>query len=76
VRTVREPLNVIINWLVWLGITCHERCIAAAVGLPVSLRVVVPIPDQPARCASVRADCADTACGGAGRAGAGANGAV
>jgi len=44
VRTIREPLNVIINWPVWLGITCHERCIATAVGLPVSLRVVVPSP--------------------------------
>ena len=34
VRSVRAQHSVIINWLVWLGITRHERCIAAAVGCP------------------------------------------
>jgi hypothetical protein len=42
VRSVREQHGAVLNWLVWLAITCHERCIPAVVGLPVSARVVVP----------------------------------
>jgi hypothetical protein len=42
VRKVRERHSLIINWLVFLGITLHERCIAAAAGRPVSLRLVIP----------------------------------
>ena len=42
VRTVRERHSLIINWLVYLGITLHERCLAAAVGRPVSLRLAIP----------------------------------
>lgn len=42
VRRVRDQHCAIVNRLVWLAITCHERCLAAAVGLPVSVRVVVP----------------------------------
>jgi hypothetical protein len=41
-RTVRERHCLTINWLVFLGITLHEQCLGAAVGLPVSLRVVIP----------------------------------
>lgn len=47
-RTVRESHNAVINWLVWLGITRHERRIGAAAGSPISLRVVVPsLTSQP-----------------------------
>jgi hypoxanthine-guanine phosphoribosyltransferase len=42
VRTVRERHSLIINWLLYLGITLHERCIAAAARRPVSLRMVIP----------------------------------
>jgi hypothetical protein len=41
-RAVRERCSEIIKWLVLLGITHHERCIAAAVGSPVARRVVIP----------------------------------
>ena len=41
-RSVRESHSAVINSLVWLGITRHERCIAAAAGSPISLRVVIP----------------------------------
>jgi hypothetical protein len=41
-RRVRDPHRAIISSLLRLGITGHERCVAAAVGQPVSLRVVVP----------------------------------
>jgi hypothetical protein len=42
VRKVRERHSLIINWIVFLGITLHERCIATAAGRPVSLRLVIP----------------------------------
>jgi hypothetical protein len=42
VREVRQRHSVVIKWLVFLGIALHERCITAAAGLPVSLRVVIP----------------------------------
>jgi hypothetical protein len=42
VREVRERHSRIINWLVFLGITLHEPCIAAAAGRLVSLRLVIP----------------------------------
>jgi hypothetical protein len=42
VRDVREQHGHTINWLVLLGITLHERCIGAAAGLPVSLRLAIP----------------------------------
>jgi hypothetical protein len=41
-RKVRESHGALINWLVGLGITRHERCIGAAAGSPISLRVVIP----------------------------------
>jgi hypothetical protein len=41
-RPVRERYSLIVNWVLWLGITLHERCIAAAAGRPVSLRMVIP----------------------------------
>ena len=42
VRSVRQQHGVVVGSLVWLGITAHERCIAAVVGMEVSLRVVIP----------------------------------
>jgi hypothetical protein len=42
VRKMRESRSALINWLVGLGITRHERCIGAAAGSPISLRVVIP----------------------------------
>jgi hypothetical protein len=42
VRNVRDQHSLIINWLLFLGITLHEQCIATAAGLPVSLRLVIP----------------------------------
>lgn len=41
-RRVREHHSAVLDALVWLGITRHERCIAAVAGSPVALRVVVP----------------------------------
>ncbi|HZA08436.1 amidophosphoribosyltransferase [Mycobacterium sp.] len=41
-RKVREQHGLIINWLMFLAIASHERCFGAAVGLPVSLRLVIP----------------------------------
>ncbi|WP_375489197.1 amidophosphoribosyltransferase [uncultured Mycobacterium sp.] len=41
-RVVREQHSVIVKSVLSLGITLHERCIARAVGLPVSLRLVIP----------------------------------
>jgi hypothetical protein len=49
-RSVRERHGAVINWLVWLGITCHERCIGRAAGLAVSCRLVVPsLTSRPGR---------------------------
>jgi hypothetical protein len=42
VREVRERHSLIINWLLFLGITLHEPCIGAAAGQPVSVRLVIP----------------------------------
>jgi hypothetical protein len=42
VRKVREQHSLIINWLVFLGITLHERCIGTRAGMPVSLRLAIP----------------------------------
>jgi len=41
-RKVREPLTAVITWLLWLGLSGHERCVGAAAGMPVSARVVIP----------------------------------
>jgi hypothetical protein len=38
------------SWLVWLGITRHERCIGCAAGLAVSCRLVIPsLTSRPGR---------------------------
>jgi adenine/guanine phosphoribosyltransferase-like PRPP-binding protein len=42
VRTVRQQHSLIINWLLLLGISLHERCVGIAAGLPVSLRLAIP----------------------------------
>ena len=42
VRAVRKQRGLVVGSLLRLGITAHERCIAAVVGMPVSLRVVIP----------------------------------
>ena len=42
VRSVRLRHGLVIGSLLQLGITAHERCLVAVVGLPVSLRVAVP----------------------------------
>ena len=42
VRKAREQHALIINWLVYLAISEHERCIGAAAGLPVSVRLAIP----------------------------------
>ncbi len=41
-RTVREQHSLIINWLLYLAISVHERCVGAVAGMPVSLRVAIP----------------------------------
>jgi hypothetical protein len=41
-RSVRESHGAVINGLVRLGITRHERCIGCAVGLAVSCRLIIP----------------------------------
>lgn len=41
-RSIREQHSRVINQLLWLAITRHERCIGLAVGIPVSLRLVIP----------------------------------
>ena len=49
-HSVRERHGAVINWLVWLGITRHERCIGCAAGLAVSCRLVVPsLTSRPGR---------------------------
>ncbi|HME46546.1 amidophosphoribosyltransferase [Mycobacterium sp.] len=42
VRKVREQHTLILNWLLYLAISLHERCVAAVVGSPVSLRMTIP----------------------------------
>ncbi|ORA33193.1 hypothetical protein BST20_22940 [Mycobacterium branderi] len=42
VRAIREKHSVIVKRLLELGIALHERCIASAAGLAVSLRLVIP----------------------------------
>jgi hypothetical protein len=42
VRAVREQHSLIINWLLFLAISAHERCIGAVAGMPVSRRVAIP----------------------------------
>jgi len=42
VHKVRERHALIINWLLYLGIAEHERCIGVAAGMPVSRRVAIP----------------------------------
>jgi hypothetical protein len=50
VRSLRESRSAVINWLVWLGITRHERCIGCAAGLAVSCRLVIPsLTSRPGR---------------------------
>jgi hypothetical protein len=57
VRAVRERHRMIVNWLLWLGITLHERYIARAVGLPVSRRLVIPsLTRRPGRHPSPNSD--------------------
>jgi hypothetical protein len=41
-RKVREQHTLILNWLLYLAISLHERCVGEVVGLPVSLRVTIP----------------------------------
>ncbi len=49
-RSVREHHGAIINALVRLGITRHERCIGCAAGMPVSCRLVIPsLTSRPGR---------------------------
>jgi hypothetical protein len=49
-HSVRERRGAVINWLVRLGITRHERCIGCAAGLAVSCRLVVPsLTSRPGR---------------------------
>jgi hypothetical protein len=42
VRAVREADSLIVKQLVFLAISLHERCIAVAAGLPVTLRLTIP----------------------------------
>jgi hypothetical protein len=42
VRTVRERHTLILNWLLYLAISLHERCVGAMVGSPVSVRMTIP----------------------------------
>jgi hypothetical protein len=50
VRSVRECHSAVINGLVRLGITRHERCIGCAAGLAVSCRLVIPsLTSRPGR---------------------------
>lgn len=42
VRSERERCALIVGTLLGLGISLHERCFCAAVGLPVTVRVVIP----------------------------------
>ena len=42
IRTVREHHTLILNWLLYLGISLHERCVGAVVGSPVSVRMTIP----------------------------------
>lgn len=39
---MRERHSLIINWLLYLGITIHEHCIENFVGRPVTRRLAVP----------------------------------
>jgi hypothetical protein len=49
-RSVRENHSAVINGLVRLGITRHERCIGCAAGLAVSCRLIVPsLTSRPGR---------------------------
>jgi hypothetical protein len=49
-RRVRECHSAVINALVRLGITRHERCIGCATGVPVSCRLVIPsLTSRPGR---------------------------
>ena len=49
-HSVRNSHSAVINWLVWLGITRHERCIGRAAGLAVSCRLVIPsLTSRPGR---------------------------
>ena len=50
VRQVREQHAAVINSLVRLGISRHERCIGRAVGRPVSRRLIIPsLTSRPGR---------------------------
>jgi len=50
VRSVRQCHSALINGLVRLGITRHERCIGCAAGLAVSCRLVIPsLTSRPGR---------------------------
>ncbi|MCW2653596.1 MAG: hypothetical protein QOE41_4136 [Mycobacterium sp.] len=42
VRKVRERHGLILNWLLYLAIWEHERCLGVMAGVPVSLRVAIP----------------------------------
>jgi len=42
VHKVRQQHALIINWLLYLAMSEHERCIGVAAGMPVSLRVAIP----------------------------------
>ena len=49
-RSVRERHSAVINGLVRLGITRHERCIGAAAGQALSCRLVIPsLTSRPGR---------------------------
>lgn len=42
VRKVRERHALVINWLLYLGISEHQRCIGVVTGMPVSVRLAIP----------------------------------
>lgn len=42
VRKVRDRHSLLINWLLFLGISEHQRCIGVVAGMPVSVRVAIP----------------------------------